>query len=79
LLLSPQTELLFRRKVQPPAQKTFDAEEEIFRTCSEEILLASERGDQKSVFLGTPISGRYHKGRMQKAIIRTLFSRFGKP
>jgi hypothetical protein len=63
----PQTELLFGREVQPPAQKTFDAE----GTCSEEILLASERGDQKSVFLGTPISERYHKGRMQKAIIRT--------
>jgi hypothetical protein len=33
-------------------------------------------GDQKSVFLGTPISGRYHKGRMQKAIIRTLWKRW---
>ena len=37
-------------------------------TCSDQILSDSERGDQKFVFLGTPISGRHHQSRMQKRL-----------
>ena len=34
-------------------------------TCFDEISSDSERGDQKPVFIGTPVPGRHHQGRMQ--------------
>ena len=54
--------------IPPSAQKTFDAEGEILGTCFDKILPDSERGDQKSVFLGSPLSGCDHQGRMQKRL-----------
>jgi hypothetical protein len=43
LLLSPQTELLFRREVQPPAQKTFEAEgEALEHALTKSILIRNE-------------------------------------
>jgi hypothetical protein len=54
--------------IPPPAQKTFDAEGENLGTRFAEILADSERGDQKSVFVGSPISRRDDQGRMQKRL-----------
>jgi hypothetical protein len=48
--------------IPPSAQKTFDAEGEILEHALTKVFPASERGDQRSVLLGTPISGQ---GRMQ--------------
>jgi hypothetical protein len=39
-----------------------------FGTRSHEISPDQERGDQKSVFFGAPISRRHYQGRMQKRL-----------
>jgi hypothetical protein len=50
--------------IPPPAQKTFDAEGEALERALTKIPVPPERSDQKSVFLGPPLS--------PKAIFRTL-------
>jgi hypothetical protein len=40
-----------------PARKTLDAESEILEHCFDEILAPLERGDQKTLFIWTAISG----------------------
>jgi hypothetical protein len=37
-------------------------------TRFDEVFPESERGDQKSVFIRTPLSGHHHQGRMQKRL-----------
>ena len=54
--------------IPPPAQKTFDAEGEVLENASEEILPSPERCNQKSVFLGAPLSRCYHQGGMQRRL-----------
>jgi hypothetical protein len=69
---------LGKTEIPLPARKTFDAEGEILEHALNEISPDSERGDQKSVLLCTPISGRHHHRKNAKAIIRTLFRHCGK-
>jgi hypothetical protein len=52
----------------PTGPEDFDAEGEALEHALTKSFLISERGDQKSVFVASPISGRHHQERVQKRL-----------
>ena len=54
--------------IPPPAKKTFDAEGEALEHALRKSFPSPQRCNQKSVFLGAPLSRCYHQGGMQRRL-----------